>query len=311
MDFICIDFETANEKRASVCAFALIFFENNEPVETREWKIKPPKDFNWFNSFNVQIHGIKPEDVLDKPEFCDIWPEIEPLIENKMLVAHNASFDMSVLRSVLDVYDIPYPTFDFICTYKVASKTWANQINYTLKNIANMLGFVFNHHDPHDDARTAGKILIEACKKNGVSDIHELAEKLDITLGRLAPGYYQCCSASNCYKGLGISKAVKISELVATTTEFDPCHPLYQKKVAFTGTLISMTRKHAMQLVLDKGGIPSNSVTKDTDYLVMGIQDYSRFVDGKESQKTRQAKKLIMEGKCIEIIDEDEFVRLI
>lgn len=310
MDFICIDFETANSKRASVCAVALIYFKNNDVYETKEWLVTPPKELNYFDPFNVQIHNITPEDVKGKPEFCEIWPEIKELLNGNIIVAHNASFDMSVLRSVLDIYGLTYPTFDFICTYKVSSKTWDRQINYTLKNIANMLGYTFNHHDPHDDAKIAGKILIEACKKYNVSDIYELAKKLDITIGHIEPYEYQCCSASNCYKSLGNQKAVKIKELVAATTEFDPCHPFYQKKVAFTGTLVSMTREHAMQLVLNNGGIPSNSVTKDTNYLIMGVQDYSKFVDGKESNKTKKAKQLIGEGYQIEIIDEDEFIRL-
>lgn len=311
MDFICIDFETANEKRASVCAIALIYFKNNEIVETKEWLIKPPLGYDYFNPFNIQIHGITPNDVVNSPEFIDVWPEIEPLINNRFLVAHNASFDISVLRSILDIYDISYPTFDFICTYKVSTKTWPNQINYTLKTIGNMLGYTFNHHDPHDDAKTAGKILIEACRENNVSDIYELAEKLNIRLGYIEPGNYRCCSTSNCYKALENHKAVNVKELIATTSDFDPEHSFYQKKVVFTGTLGSMTRQHAMQLVINAGGTPSNGVTKDTDFLIMGIQDYSKFADGKESNKTKQAKQFINEGWFIQIIDEDEFVRMV
>lgn len=227
MDFICIDFETANEKRASVCAVALIYFVDGLIADSKEWIVKPPTGYNWFNPFNVQVHGITSEDVVNAPEFIDIWPEIEPLITERFLVAHNASFDISVLRSILNIYDIPYPTFDFICTYKVSAKTWSNQINYTLKNIGNMLGYTFNHHDPHDDAKIAGMVLIEACKEKNVSTISELAKTLNIRIGHLEPYYYSCCSASNCFKGLGNQRSVNINDLVAATTVFDPEHPFY------------------------------------------------------------------------------------
>lgn len=311
MDFICIDFETANEKRASVCAVALIYFVDDEVVKTREWLIKPPREYDWFNPFNIQIHGITADDVISSPEFIDIWPEIEPLINKKILVAHNAAFDMSVLRAVMDIYDIPYPTFDFICTHKVSVKTWDHQINYTLKNIGNMLGYRFNHHDPHDDAKIAGRILIEACKKHDICSIYQLADQLDICIGHLEPDYYRSCSTSNCFKGLGNHKGVNIQGLVVATTEFNPDHAFYNKKVVFTGTLGSMTRQNAMQLVLNAGGIPLNSVTKDTDFLVMGMQDYSKFTNGKESNKTKQVKHYMQEGLPVQIIDEDEFVQLI
>ncbi|HHX24604.1 MAG TPA: DNA polymerase III subunit epsilon [Thermoanaerobacterales bacterium] len=311
MDFICIDFETANEKRASICAVALIYFKDNEVYETKEWLIKPPAEYDTFNPFNVQIHGITYEDVRDKPEIKEIWPEIESIISNKMIVAHNAAFDMSVLRAVLDVYSIPYPCFNYICTHKVSVKTWDKQVNYTLKNIGNMLGYIFNHHDPHDDAKIAGKILIEACKLHGVESIGALAKKIGMSIGYMEPGYYRCCSVSNGNKSLGNDQYVKVKDLIASTSEFDPDHPLYGKKVAFTGTLISMTRENAMQVVLNYGGQPANSVVKDTDYLVMGLQDYSKFVDGKESSKTKRAKSLINDGMLIQIIDEDEFIRMI
>jgi len=79
--------------------------------------------------------------------------------------------------------------------------------------------------------------------------------------------------------------------------------------VVFTGTLISMTRQVAAQKVVERGGLVSNSVRRDTNLLVMGLQDYARFADGKESNKTKRARELIAQGKPLEIIDENEFLR--
>ena len=312
MDFICIDFETANEKRASVCAVALIYFKANDVVDTKEWLVKPPPECNWFNPFNVQIHGITEDDVKDKPEFKDIWPEIRKFItDNKIIVAHNAAFDMSVLRAILDVYDMPYPRLRFVCTNRIAVKTWDKQVNYTLKNIGNMLGYIFNHHDPHDDAKIAGKILIHACEVHEVNSIEALAEKIGMQIGELYERGYSPCSVSNAYRGLGNERVIKISEMTAATSEFDLFHPFYEKKVAFTGTLGSMSRETAMQKVLDVGGQVTNGVTRDTSFLVMGIQDYSKFVDGLESRKTKKAKELIQQGFDLQIINEDDFLRML
>jgi DNA polymerase-3 subunit epsilon len=43
----------------------------------------------------------------------------------------------------------------------------------------------------------------------------------------------------------------------------------------------------------------------------MGVQDFARFVDGKQSNKTKRANELIEEGQQLEIIDENEFLRMI
>jgi DNA polymerase III epsilon subunit-like protein len=58
LDFVAMDFETANEKRASACAVALVFFEDGRVSKQYEWFIRPPHHLDYFNPFNTQIHGI-------------------------------------------------------------------------------------------------------------------------------------------------------------------------------------------------------------------------------------------------------------
>lgn len=311
IDFIAIDFETANEKRASVCAVALIVFEDDNITKELEWIVSPPQHLNYFNPYNVQIHGIKESDVISKPEFNDIWPEIYRLINHKILVAHNASFDMSVLRQLLDCYNLDYPNIEFICTCNVARKTWDKQINYTLKNIGNNLGYIFNHHDAHDDARICGKILLDACRYHGCDSIADLSKKIGLKKGILCSNKYSPCSVADPYKGLRKGKFEKIEFNELSRECLNTEGLLSGKGVVFTGTLISMTRQTAAQHVVNHGGYVSNTVNKNTNFLVMGIQDFARFVDNKQSSKTKRAKRLIEEGKQLEIIDENEFLKLI
>lgn len=72
-----------------------------------------------------------------------------------------------------------------------------------------------------------------------------------------------------------------------------------------------MVRKDAAQEAVNRGALYCNSVTKKTNYLVMGVQDYSKFVDGKKSSKLKKAEELIINGQDLEIIGEDEFIRLL
>ena len=311
MNFVAIDFETANEKRASVCAVALILFEDSKITNEYEWIVSPPQHLNYFNPYNVQIHGIKESDIIGKPEFNKVWNEIYPLINNKILVAHNASFDISVLRQLLDCYQLDYPSIEFICTCIIARKTWDKQINYTLKNIGNNLGYVFNHHDAHDDARVCGQILLDACKYHGCDSITDLAKKIGLKIGVLSCNKYRPCSVSDPYQGLRKGKYEKI-DITELSHECINAEGIFiGKNVVFTGTLISMTRQVAAQKVLNNGGYVSNTINKGTNFLVMGVQDFARFVDGKQSSKTKRANELIEEGQQLEIIDENEFLRMI
>lgn len=311
IDFVAVDFETANEKRASVCAVALIFFDDAKITKELEWLVCPPQHLNYFNPFNVQIHGIKESDIIGKPEFNKIWHEVYKNINNKILVAHNASFDISVLRQLLDCYNLTYPNIEFICTCNVARKTWDKQINYTLKTIGNYLGYIFNHHDAHDDARTCGKIFIDACKYHNCDSIGELAQKIGLQKGILNCYTYSPCSVSNPYRGLRKGKFEKITFTELSQECINTEGVFSGKNVVFTGTLISMTRQTAAQKVLINGGFVSNTVNNRTNFLVMGIQDFARFVDKEQSSKTKRANEFIEQGYQLEIIDENEFLRLI
>jgi DNA polymerase III subunit epsilon len=104
MNWAAIDFETANANHASACALALVVVQEAQIVRRRSWLIRPSKAC--FDLNNVIIHGITADNVADKPTFAELWDEVHSEIQGIPLVAHNASFDMSVLRHTLDDYKI-------------------------------------------------------------------------------------------------------------------------------------------------------------------------------------------------------------
>lgn len=121
MDFVSIDFETANNKRSSACSLGLVDVKSGEIIQKKSWLIRPEPLY--FDSWNTKIHGIAEDYVKNKPTFQYYWEDIKEYLDGKTVVAHNASFDMSVLRNVLDLYNIEYPEFKYLCTYKIAMKT--------------------------------------------------------------------------------------------------------------------------------------------------------------------------------------------
>lgn len=303
-DFVAIDFETANENKVSACAIGIVKVENSQVVDTFYSLIRPPE--LKFDSFNVMVHGITEPDVEDEPQFNALWPEIRHFFEKQVIIAHYAPFDMGVLLAAFDEYKIAYPTFDLFCTRCISRKTWLSLKSYSLDSLADYLGISFNHHHAYEDALACAKVGIHACERFQTSSLYELADKLEISHGYLKDGKYKPCLTKLSYlKSLISIKPTK------DPSEFDVNHPFYGKTVVFTGTLQSMPRKAAAQKVVDAGGEYQNTVNQDTDFLVMGIQDYSIFTDRKQSSKTHKAERLIEEGIDLEIIGEDEFIRLL
>ena len=72
-----------------------------------------------------------------------------------------------------------------------------------------------------------------------------------------------------------------------------------------------MVRRDAMQLVVNLGGILDNSVTNDTNYLILGNNDYNAVLKGEKSSKHKKAEKYKLEGYDIDIIDELTFYDLL
>lgn len=107
MNFIAIDFETANSERSSPCEIGLVIVEDFQIVEKKSFLIRPKE--NYFDFYNTYLHGIDERMVKNEPEFDKIYKEIKPYFESYPIIAHNASFDISVLRHTLDLYEIEYP----------------------------------------------------------------------------------------------------------------------------------------------------------------------------------------------------------
>jgi len=262
MRAVCIDFETANSFVGSICSVGIAIIEGSTIVDTKYWLVKPHAEYFYFDPFNVMIHGIDEDAVKDAPEFDFIYEQIRHLFNNAIAVAHNAAYDMSALRHVMDLYGIEYPEIDYICTYKAALKTWSGLENYKLNTVCKFLKHDFTHHNAQEDAAACGKVLLSALAANGTSSIEEFTSLIGMKPGKLYACGYRPCSIRSSKKS-----GIDIKGIVAQCDTFDQEHEFYEKKVVFTGTLSTMTRKEAMQKVVNAGGLIGVNVTEDTDFL--------------------------------------------
>ena len=158
-DFAAIDFETANNERSSVCSVGIVIVRNGEIVDTFYSLIQPEP--NCYNYWCSQVHGLCHEDTDDAPVFPKVWAQIEPLITNLPLVAHNKPFDEGCLKAVFRVYQMDYPDYEFYCTCVASRKRWPGG-HHNLDIIAARCGYdLKNHHHALADAEACAAIALE------------------------------------------------------------------------------------------------------------------------------------------------------
>lgn len=315
LDFIAIDFETANYCRDSICQIGIATVKNNCIKEVKSWLVNPE---TFFDDFNVRLHGISPSDVKDKPTFEQVWSEVYEHISNgtdcNMLFAHNAQFDMQALMADLSRYGMPIPYIPFGCTLAISRRTWPGEPSYSLESLCRKFDIKPGTHDAGEDARACAEILLLACKEKyvdlskpieSIEDIKVIEDKFQFLFGEISDEGYL---SSICQR---LNRSNRIKQIVGDKSKNNPDSIFYGKNVVFTGTLSSMKRSEAQQIIADIGGVNQSGVNKNTNYLVVGQQDYRIVGDDGMSNKQEKALVLLKKGADIEILSEDDFLRSI
>ena len=302
LDFTAIDFETANSYRGSPCSVGLVKVRAGEVVDTRHWLIRPPEKVDWFDPFNIYLHGITPEHVAHAPRWKDMLPRIIEFIGEDVVVAHNAGFDTGVMRYACAVDNIAWPDLRFLCSLVLSRQALALP-SYRLPFVIDACGLTLeNHHDALADARAVVGVLRSIAARESTVGVDGLAERFRLRIGHMAGGTYlgSVCTATSQQK-------LARGEI---NPDADPDGSLYGRVVVFTGKLMSMTRQLAWDETVRVGGIPELNTTKRTNVLVVGDLNPAVLRPGSTlSGKARKAFQLQDGGQDIELMTEDDFVR--
>ena len=158
LNFVALDFETANRARNSACQIGMVKVEDGQVVNQLSLLIRPPDD--WFEF--TYIHGLRWEDVGDQPNFKAHWPQIEAFMQGAdFLAAHNSPFDKGVMNKCCEHIGKKLPSYPWVDTVKVARKVW--DIHPTkLNNVCDFLQVELNHHEALSDAQACAGILLRA-----------------------------------------------------------------------------------------------------------------------------------------------------
>lgn len=346
MDFIAIDFETANRRRDSACQLAAVVVRSGKIVDTQMWMIRPEPFY--FSPANIGVHGITPAKVEREPTFGDSWPTIDGFLKQHgsggydCIIAHNASFDIGVLLGSMDSHGIGHPELTYSCTRLIARQTWPGRPRYGLKPLAEWLGIQFRHHDALEDSVACAKILIAAGIQRGVTTLEELESTLKISRGTVGPEGKQGpaslrrarrtttrhYSASTGAADTSARSTEVTREASATYQHHQPAietldvqrlmvrasfiRCLAGEQVVFTGVLRKLSRPDAEGLAKCLGGNHQSTISRQTTVLVVGEPDERTLASGRnKSVKQEAAEQLQSEGQTIRMMSEDDFLALI
>ncbi len=314
VEFVAIDFETANQQRSSACEVSLVKIHHGEIVEKYTSLIKPHSSMA-FNPWNVRIHGLTEKDVSKAPEFSSVFHEIVEFTDGLPLIAHNASFDMSVLKHSAGLYHLELPEIEFYCTLALAKQSEALDLtSYSLSNVCYALEIEFNEiHRAENDALACSRVAGELLFLEKAADLKSLAAGLGVRPGLLN---------SNSFKSTGRVSRTKFpsalgkgaaKEFLNSLSEDDLSYDddFVGREVIFTGALNSMKREEAQQMVLRAGGTTGNNITKKTSLVVVGSPYDNELRPGAViSGKLKKVLALRELGAHIELVNEIEFLEL-
>jgi DNA polymerase III epsilon subunit-like protein len=158
---VVFDVETPNYNNDRICAIGISVVENGEIVKSQYSLVNPECAFDYRN---IQIHGITPADVNDAPTFPEIWEAIGNLFRINLVAAHNATFDLCVLRKTLQAYAIDEALVYYVDTLTVARSMIKEADNHRLPTLCAWFGIPLEHHNAGSDSWACAKLLCRLLK---------------------------------------------------------------------------------------------------------------------------------------------------
>lgn len=284
-DYIVVDLETTglSPEWDEILEIAALKVSGGVVVDTFQSFAKPSEP---IDEFIAQLTGITDEMVATAPGVEDVLPNLFAFVGNSVVVGHNVNFDINFLYdNSARLLGVPFGN-DYIDTMRLSRLLLPGLPHYRLKDMVKHYGIAAaGYHQALSDCeltRNVFECLRQTAAEQFGSPEHFIIRRICHHL------------ADN-------------SKITTHNTQFDETHPLFGKVCVFTGTLDRLVRKEAKQLVVDLGGICSGTVTKDTNYLILGNTQYCTTIKGGKSTKHKKAEAYKLKGCEIEIIPENVF----
>lgn len=135
--FVAIDVETANANPASICAIGVAQVRAGVVTNQRSWLVRPPGGHGQFLPQNVRIHGITAEQAArDGQAWPVVLDHVMQMIGTDVVVAHNANFDVNVVKAATTACGLPLPAFSYVDSLALARQRMPELAGHSLPKVA-------------------------------------------------------------------------------------------------------------------------------------------------------------------------------
>ena len=296
LTFNAIDVETANADRASICQIGIVHVKDGEIYDQWETLINPE---DWFDAWNVAIHGIDKVAVKNSPTMPEVRDELRRRLRGTILVSHTA-FDRVAFERAMNRYYLEQLQVFWLDSARIARRAWPEKYGrkgWGLANIASDLGISFKHHDALEDARAAAEIVLRACSDTNIN-VEQWLQRVNRPI------------FPTTRKPRHRTARTRAQTRRSITRQGNVDGTLYGHTVVFTGAL-SIPRHQAADAAAEAGCNVRNAISSKVNILVVGIQNKTKLNGYEKSSKHRKAEALAAEGADIQILSESDFSELI
>ena len=176
MEFAVVDIETTGStpQSAGITEIAIVIHNGVEVTGKYVTLINPRHK---IPPFIVKMTGISDEMVAGAPLFEEVAPQIYNLLNGRVFVAHNVSFDYSFVHYLLGRSGFQWSA-PKLCTIKLSRKVFPGLVKYGLGSLTRDLGIkIEGRHRAWGDAAATAQVLTMAIQKEGMQPIHNLLAK--------------------------------------------------------------------------------------------------------------------------------------
>lgn len=298
--FVVLDVETTGlDASCSIIEVGAICYDRGDCarfcslIQPYHWPWMPEGVF--IDPYITALTGITNEMLQDAPTEDAVIPDLLAFIGNDVIIGHNVNFDVNFVYDAAERLGLHFKN-DFIDTLRISRKQLPELDHHRLQDIAAALNVPQSAaHRSMEDCETTLACYLELQRRI----LAEMSEEAFISLfdrrGRGGKSRVDAFLA-----GADLPELIEVDD-----------SPIFGKIVVFTGALERLPRADAMALVARLGGIPSDSLTRKTNVLVIGNRDFSSSVKNGKSNKMKKAEELAAKGADIIILSENSFFDMI
>ena len=174
MEFVAIDFEKLNDSQLSVCEVGLVVFKDGEEVGTPFHSyINPVGGLSRNDWAKKYLSHITDEMLLKAPTYNELFPKLQQMIQDKILVVHSKGADLNYIYNLEEKYNLPRLYTKWIDTKEIACNL--DKVESLADLYFQLFGTTFiDHHKALEDARVCALILERLCSEVDISRfVHE------------------------------------------------------------------------------------------------------------------------------------------